>query len=97
MLAARFGEESDWVFNVLRGVDHSAVLDRVATKTMLASKSVRPPIRTTAEADHWLGILAVELAGRLATAREERPGLWPKVRCCLRALHMAALTWADRL
>lgn len=34
-MQARFGDESLWVWNVLRGVDHSEVRERVANKTML--------------------------------------------------------------
>ncbi|KDN34789.1 DNA/RNA polymerase [Tilletiaria anomala UBC 951] len=77
-MQARFGEESLWVFNVLRGIDHSEVKERVATKSMLASKNVRPPIRKTADAMHWLSILSTELAIRLREAREDMPNLWPR-------------------
>ncbi|KAN0066523.1 N-acetyltransferase eso1 [Thecaphora frezii] len=77
-MQAKFGEEARWVYNVLRGVDHSEVRERVNNQTMLASKSVRPPITRGEEAVHWLRILATELAVRLQEARNERTNLWPK-------------------
>lgn len=77
-MQAKFGEEARWVFNVLRGVDHSEVRERVNNQTMLASKSVRPAITKPEEAMHWLTILATELAIRLMEARKERINLWPK-------------------
>lgn len=74
----KFGDESRWVWDVLRGIDHSAVIERTKNKTMLASKNVsKPPIRTTQEALRWLSILALELCVRLREAREESPNLWP--------------------
>ncbi|CEH14729.1 DNA polymerase iota/DNA damage inducible protein [Ceraceosorus bombacis] len=77
-MRARFGEESDWVWNVLRGIDHAPILDRISTKSMLAAKAVRPPIRKVEEAYHWLEILSTELGVRLNAARQESEGLWPK-------------------
>nr|XP_018261447.1 DNA polymerase eta subunit [Kwoniella dejecticola CBS 10117]OBR83605.1 DNA polymerase eta subunit [Kwoniella dejecticola CBS 10117] len=69
----RFGEESIWVYNILR-----AMKGRVATKSMLASKNVRPNVRTPEQGQHWLSVLAGELNVRLREAREVAPGLWPK-------------------
>ncbi|KAL9940632.1 hypothetical protein V8E36_000120 [Tilletia maclaganii] len=77
-MQARFGEDSGWVYNVLRGIDYSEVKERVANKTMLASKNVRPIITTWAQGQHWLSILATELAIRLAEGRESEPNLWPR-------------------
>ncbi|PWN51631.1 DNA/RNA polymerase [Violaceomyces palustris] len=77
-MKSKFGQESVWVWNVLRGVDHSEVRERVSNRTMLASKSVRPPITRSQEALHWLGILSMELAIRLNEAREELSNLWPR-------------------
>ncbi|KAK0532591.1 N-acetyltransferase eso1 [Tilletia horrida] len=77
-MQARFGEESGWVYDVLRGIDHSEVKERVANKTMLASKNVRPVITTWAQGQHWLSILSTELAVRLAEARETEPNVWPR-------------------
>lgn len=73
----KFGEESRWVYDVLRGIDNSAVIERTKNKTMLASKNVVPPIKTTKEARKWLSILSNELCVRLKEAREESTSLWP--------------------
>ncbi|WWD19039.1 hypothetical protein CI109_103497 [Kwoniella shandongensis] len=74
----RFGEESIWVYNILRGIDHTEVIARVSTKSMLASKNVRPNVTTPEQGEHWLSVLAGELNVRLREAREVAPGLWPK-------------------
>ncbi|WRT68367.1 uncharacterized protein IL334_005343 [Kwoniella shivajii] len=77
-MQSRFGEESIWVYNILRGIDHTEVKGRVATKSMLASKNVRPNVRTPEQGHHWLSVLSGELNVRLREAREVAPGLWPK-------------------
>ncbi|OCF57294.1 DNA polymerase eta subunit [Kwoniella mangroviensis CBS 10435] len=88
-MQSRFGEESIWVYNLLRaslahpaarpaGIDHTEVKGRVATKSMLASKNVRPNVRTPEQGHHWLSVLSGELNVRLREAREVAPGLWPK-------------------
>lgn len=94
-LQSRFGEESIWVYNIIRGIDHTEgspvprlyltphfqlieVTARVATKSMLASKNVRPSVTTPEQGVHWLNVLAGELNVRLRDAREISPGLWPK-------------------
>jgi DNA polymerase eta len=77
-MQAKFGEESIWVYNIIRGIDHSEVKEKLANKSMLASKNTNPPVRKSAEAYHWLGVLAGELNVRLREAREATPGLWPK-------------------
>nr|KIR84927.1 DNA polymerase eta subunit [Cryptococcus tetragattii IND107] len=74
----KFGEESIWVYNILRGIDHSEVMERVSTKSMLASKSIRPAVTSPHQGYHWLSILAGELNVRLRQSREVTPGLWPK-------------------
>ena len=47
-------------------------------KSMLASKNLPKPITKAAEGQHWLRVLAAELALRLNEAREADPALWPK-------------------
>ncbi|KAG8934775.1 DNA-directed DNA polymerase eta rad30 [Tulasnella sp. 417] len=74
----KFGEESIWVYNILRGIDHTEVKEKVATKSMLASKNVRPNITKPVEVTHWLRVLASELCVRLIEARERTPAIWPK-------------------
>ncbi|KDQ19232.1 hypothetical protein BOTBODRAFT_153085 [Botryobasidium botryosum FD-172 SS1] len=74
----RFGEESVWVYNALRGIDYSEVKERTALKSMLASKNLRPPLTTSASVVHWIRIMAGELMNRLTEERETKPNLWPK-------------------
>ncbi|KAG8890757.1 DNA-directed DNA polymerase eta rad30 [Tulasnella sp. 332] len=74
----KFGEESIWVYNLLRGIDHSEVKERIATKSMLASKNTRPSVTKLSDVTHWLRVLASELSVRLVEAREISTSLWPK-------------------
>ncbi|CAE6502322.1 unnamed protein product [Rhizoctonia solani] len=74
----RCGEESIWVWNVLRGIDYSEVKERTALKSMMASKNVRPAITKTEQARHWLAVLSAELAVRLTDARKVNPTVWPR-------------------
>ncbi|GHJ89241.1 hypothetical protein NliqN6_5643 [Naganishia liquefaciens] len=74
----KFGEESIWVFDILRGIDNTPVKERTATKSMLASKNINPVITTREAGYHWLAVLAGELYVRLRDAREVTDGLWPK-------------------
>ncbi|KAG8900523.1 DNA-directed DNA polymerase eta rad30 [Tulasnella sp. 403] len=74
----RFGEESIWVYNILRGIDYSEVKERIATKSMQASKNLRPNATKLSEVTHWLRVLSSELSIRLLEAREHSSTLWPK-------------------
>jgi len=58
--------------------NHSVKEKSVSFKSMLASKNLQKPIRTTAEGNHWIRVLAAELALRLNDARKVNPTLWPK-------------------
>lgn len=55
-----------------------AVKERLATKSMLASKNIQPSVTTREAGYHWLNILAGELYVRLRDARDITEGLWPK-------------------
>ncbi|EKM58471.1 uncharacterized protein PHACADRAFT_140428 [Phanerochaete carnosa HHB-10118-sp] len=75
----KFGEESIWVWEILRGVDRTEVKEKPPiTKSMLASKNLPQPIVTASQGHHWIRVLAAELALRLREARESIPALWPK-------------------
>ncbi|TFK49546.1 DNA/RNA polymerase [Heliocybe sulcata] len=75
----KFGEESIWVYEILRGIDRTEVKEKAAiTKSMLASKNLAQPVAKASEGSHWIRVLAAELALRLNEAREQTPGLWPK-------------------
>ncbi|KAH9925458.1 DNA/RNA polymerase [Amylocystis lapponica] len=75
----KFGENSIWVYEILRGIDRSEVKEKpVVTKSMLASKNLPQPITQAAQGHHWIRVLAAELALRLNEARDADAGLWPK-------------------
>ncbi|THH26302.1 hypothetical protein EUX98_g7885 [Antrodiella citrinella] len=75
----KFGEDSIWVYEILRGIDRSEVKEKPSvTKSMLASKNLPQPIVKTSQGKHWIRVLAAELALRLREARETVPALWPK-------------------
>ncbi|KAF5342111.1 hypothetical protein D9611_001599 [Ephemerocybe angulata] len=79
-MQSKFGEESVWVYEILRGIDRSEVKDKgtTLTKSMLASKNLPKPITKASEGYHWIRVLAAELALRLNDARKLSPNLWPK-------------------
>ncbi|KAF6757216.1 hypothetical protein DFP72DRAFT_1066057 [Ephemerocybe angulata] len=65
-MQSKFGEESVWVYEILRGIDRSEVKDKgtTMTKSMLASKNLPKPITKASEGYHWIRVLAAELALR---------------------------------
>lgn len=78
-LQSKFGDNAIWVYELMRGIDRSEVKERPdQTKSMLASKNLPKPITRPGEGQHWIRVLAAELALRLREARAETPGLWPK-------------------
>ncbi|KAJ7758864.1 hypothetical protein DFH07DRAFT_884500 [Mycena maculata] len=75
----KFGEESIWIYEVLRGIDHTEVKEKqTLNKSMLASKNLPKPITQASEGYQWIRVLAAELALRLNEARGTTPNLWPK-------------------
>ncbi|KAH9029856.1 DNA/RNA polymerase [Lactarius pseudohatsudake] len=75
----KFGEDSIWVYEILRGIDRSEVKEKPAmTKSMMASKNLPRPISKFSEGPHWLRVLAGELALRINEAREADQSIWPK-------------------
>ncbi|KAH7106557.1 hypothetical protein BKA62DRAFT_687485 [Auriculariales sp. MPI-PUGE-AT-0066] len=75
----KFGEESLWVWEVLRGIDRNEVKEKpIVTKSMLASKNLPKMITKPSQGNHWIRVLASELYVRLVEAREQTPTLWPK-------------------
>ncbi|KAJ7454776.1 hypothetical protein FB451DRAFT_1099682 [Mycena latifolia] len=75
----KFGEESIWIYEVLRGIDYSEVKEKqTLNKSMLAAKNLSPPVTKFSEGFQWIRVLASELALRLNDARETTPNLWPK-------------------
>ncbi|KAK2460925.1 hypothetical protein APHAL10511_007395 [Amanita phalloides] len=75
----KFGEDSIWVYEILRGIDRAEVKEKSAVnKSMLASKNLPHAITQSSEGYHWIRVLAAELALRLNNARQNNPNLWPK-------------------
>ncbi|OLN86133.1 N-acetyltransferase eso1 [Colletotrichum chlorophyti] len=54
-----------WVYNTIRGIDHSEVNSRTQIKSMLSAKSFRPYINTPDQAIRWLRIFAADIFARL--------------------------------
>ena len=91
-LQSRFGEESIWIYNLIRvrsrlapvpwligkGIDETEVTSISRNKTMLASKNLIPPCTTPSDGLRWIDLLAGELNVRFLEARQLSPGLWPK-------------------
>lgn len=75
--------DAPWLHLLLRGVDYGAIVTEPASRSMLASKSLRPPIpvyqhRTEAAIKTWHMTLAAELCVRLTEARQDSgPTLTP--------------------
>ncbi|KAJ7056575.1 DNA/RNA polymerase [Mycena amicta] len=79
LLCRRFGEESIWVYEVLRQVAAIYLKEKSAlNKSMLAAKNLPEPITKLSDGYHWIRVLAAELALRLNEARETKLAMWPK-------------------
>ncbi|KAF8501401.1 hypothetical protein F5888DRAFT_1226382 [Russula emetica] len=75
----KFGEDSIWVYEIIRGIDKSEVKEKpTLTKSMMASKNLPHPITKSSEGPHWLRVLAAELALRLNELRATDISVWPK-------------------
>lgn len=77
-MRAKLGSESgSWLYSIIRGHDHSEVVERTALQSMLAQKTFVPKALGQAQADPWLRIMAGDLMGRLeeqdATTKSRRP------------------------
>ena len=77
-MQAKFGDEVIWVYNLIRGIDETALASRTLPKSMLASKNVLPAMTDISHGATVVKLLAGELALRLREARELSPHLWAK-------------------
>lgn len=69
----KLGDETGtWVYNNIRGVDHSEVSSRTQIKSMLSAKSFRPAIHTVEQATRWLRIFAADISARLGEEDNRR-------------------------
>lgn len=78
-LRAKLGGDSEsarWAYGVIRGIDQTPVAPRLHTKSFMAAKQMRPPLRSWSQLHDWLMLLVSELVGRLAEERR-MSGRWP--------------------
>lgn len=54
-----------WLYELIRGNDESEVNTRTQIKSMLSTKSFRPYINSTKQAEKWLRIFVADIYGRL--------------------------------
>lgn len=54
-----------WLYELIRGNEHSEVNPRTEIKSMLSTKSFRPGIGSSDQAEKWLRIFVAEIYGRL--------------------------------
>lgn len=65
-MKSKLGEETGpWLYNTIRGIDHSEVNPRTQIKSMLSAKSFRPSINKTEQAHKWLRIFVADIFARL--------------------------------
>ncbi|PKK47739.1 hypothetical protein CI102_8528 [Trichoderma harzianum] len=76
---ARLGEETAvWLYNTIRGIDHSEINSRTQIKSMLSAKSFRPSIKTPEQAIKWLRIFAGDIYSRLVEEGILEYKRWPR-------------------
>ena len=63
-----------WIYNVIRGNEHSEVTSRTQLKSVLSAKTFIASLHTIAQAEKWLYIFAADIIGRL----EELGGRGPR-------------------
>lgn len=78
-IKAKLGDETAvWLYNTVRGVDHSEVNSRTQIKSMLSAKSFRPSIKTPEQAVKWLRIFAGDIYSRLVEEGILEHKRWPR-------------------
>ncbi|SMR49783.1 unnamed protein product [Zymoseptoria tritici ST99CH_3D1] len=58
-------DEGTWIYNVIRGREHSEVSTRKLPQSMLSQKTFTPAIANIEKASHWLRMFAAELYDRV--------------------------------
>jgi DNA polymerase eta len=71
-------EDGTWVYNIIRGIDHSEVIRRSTVQSMLSAKTFVPKI-TVDQARKWLVIFVKDLLNRLADEQSEDHRIHPSV------------------
>ena len=61
----KLGDDTgSWLYNTIRGEDHSEINPRTQIKSMLSAKSFRPSVNTFEEAVKWLRIFVADIFSR---------------------------------
>ncbi|KAL7938397.1 DNA/RNA polymerase [Trichoderma chlorosporum] len=78
-IKAKLGDETAvWLYNTIRGIDHSEVNSRTQIKSMLSAKSFRPSIKSAEQAIKWLRIFAGDIYSRLVEEGILEHKRWPR-------------------
>jgi DNA polymerase eta len=65
-LKFKIGDDTgNWLYNIIRGNEHSEVHSRTQIKSMLSAKSFRPSINTFDQGVKWLRIFVADIYARL--------------------------------
>ncbi|PGH36611.1 DNA polymerase eta subunit [[Emmonsia] crescens] len=65
-LRLKLGDDTGtWLYELIRGYEYSEVSVRTKIKSMLSTKSFRPGILSSAQAEKWLRIFVADIYGRL--------------------------------
>jgi len=73
-MQSKLGSQSgQWVYQVIRGVEESEVVQRTEIKSMLSAKTFSPSITGPQQAERWLRIFAADIVGRLEDEEGRRP------------------------
>ncbi|EEH21712.1 hypothetical protein PABG_03928 [Paracoccidioides brasiliensis Pb03] len=65
-LKLKLGDDTGtWLYEIIRGYEYSEVSMRTKIKSMLSTKSFRPGIKSSGQAEKWLRIFVADIYGRL--------------------------------
>jgi DNA polymerase eta len=74
VMQSKLGSESgQWVFRIIRGVDHSVVTPRTQIQSIMSQKTFTPRLNGPEQAERWLRIFAADIMGRLEDQEGRRP------------------------
>ncbi|KAI9307098.1 hypothetical protein BJ944DRAFT_198223 [Cunninghamella echinulata] len=96
-LQDKFGLSSGlWLYNIVRGIDNEEVTPHKAPKSLIASKSMYPPITEQRELSPWFSMLSGEIYNRIMTNYHDHQ-TWPKTlsvtyRCSLHGKYLSKST-----
>ncbi|CAO3620499.1 unnamed protein product [Cunninghamella blakesleeana] len=74
----KFGSSSGlWLYNIVRGIDHEEVTPHKVPKSLVAAKSLYPPIKHHDELSPWFNVLSGEIYNRIITNFQDHQ-TWPR-------------------